>query len=102
MIRPSLAALTIASHAAVIAVESGIDMVMIADSDSTERATTAWEAMVKAAKDGRITPSHISRAFDHLARIKSMVSPPLAYSEQAVARIRERIGELNLVLQHSK
>jgi beta-N-acetylhexosaminidase len=89
-------------EAAVIAIESGMDMVMISDSDSTERATTAWEAMVKAANEGRITASHISRAFDHLARIKSMISPPLSYSEQAVARIRERIGELNLMLQHSK
>lgn len=90
------------SEAAVMAIEAGNDMVMIADSDSTERATTAWEAMIKAANEGRITGTHISRAFDHLARIKSMISPPMAYSEQAIARIRERIGELNLMLQHSK
>jgi hypothetical protein len=31
-----------------------------------------------------------------------MLSPPQAYSEQAVLRLRERIGELNLILQHSK
>ena len=90
------------SESAVMAIEAGIDMVMIANSNSTERATTAWEAMVKAANEGRITRAHMSRAFDHLARIKSMISPPMAYSEQAVARIRERIGELNLTLQHSK
>jgi len=35
-------------------------------------------------------------------RIKSMLSPPQAYSEQAISRLRERIGELNLTLQHSK
>jgi beta-N-acetylhexosaminidase len=90
------------AESAVMAIEAGIDMVMIANSSSTERATTAWEAMVKAANEGRITKTHIGRAFDHLARIKSMISPPQAYSEQAVARIRERIGELNLTLQHSK
>jgi len=90
------------SEAAVMAIEAGIDMVMIADSSSTEHATSAWEAMVKAANDGRITRAHISRAFDHIARIKSMISPPQAFSEQAVARVRERIGELNLTLQHSK
>ena len=90
------------SESAVMAVEAGIDMVMIADTSSTERATAAWEAMVKAANEGRITKAHMSRAFDHLARIKAMISPPLAYSEQAIARIRERIGELNLTLQHSK
>lgn len=90
------------SEGAVMAIEAGIDIVMIADSSSSERATTAWEAMVKAARDGRITKTHIGRAFDHIARIKSMLSPPQAYSEQAVTRLRERIGELNLTLQHSK
>ena len=89
-------------EAAVMAIEAGIDMVMVADSQSPGRATAVWETMVNAAKEGRITKSHIARAFDHLARIKSMLSPPLAYSEQAVSRLRERIGELNLTLQHSK
>lgn len=90
------------SEAAVMAIEAGIDMVMIADSSSPERATGTWEAMVKAAQEGRITKSHIGRAFDHIARIKATVSPPHAFSEQAVSRLRERIAELNLILQHSK
>ena len=90
------------SEAAVMAIEAGIDMVMIADSDSHERATIAWEAMVKAAEGGRITKTHISRAFDHIARIKATISPPHPFSEQAVTRLRERIAELNLTLQHSK
>ena len=89
-------------EAAVMAIEAGIDMVMIADSRSPEQATAAWEAMVNAAKDGRITKTHINRSFDHIARIKSMLSPPLTFSEQAVTRLRERIGEINLTLQHSK
>jgi beta-N-acetylhexosaminidase len=90
------------AEAAVLAVEAGIDMVMIADSASPERATGAWEAMVKAAEEGRITKSHISRAFDHIARIKATISPPHSFSEMAVSRLRERIAELNLVLQHTK
>ena len=89
-------------EAAVMAIEAGMDMVMVADSHAPGRATAAWDAMVKAANDGRITSTHIGRAFDHIARIKSMLSPPQAYSEQAIARLRERIGELNLTLQHSK
>jgi beta-N-acetylhexosaminidase len=88
------------SEAAVMAIEAGLDMVLIAGSQ--ERATAAWEAMVKAAEEGRITKSHISRSFDHLARIKSMLSPPHPYSDLAVTKLRERIGELNLILQHSK
>jgi hypothetical protein len=69
---------------------------------SPEHASSAWQAMVGAARDGRITRTHISRAFDHIARIKSMVSPPHAQTEIAVSRLRERVAELNLVLQHSK
>ncbi|MFY9557512.1 MAG: glycoside hydrolase family 3 N-terminal domain-containing protein [Blastocatellia bacterium] len=90
------------SEAGVMAIEAGMDMVMIAGAQSSERVTAAWETMVKAAHDGRITRTHISRAFDHIARIKSMLSPPQSHSEQAVSRLRERIAELNLILQHSK
>jgi beta-N-acetylhexosaminidase len=88
------------SEAAVAAIEAGNDMVMVAG--SPEHASAAWQAMAQAARDGRITKTHISRAFDHIARIKSMVSPPHAQTEIAVSRLRERVAELNLVLQHSK
>ncbi|HWN98766.1 MAG TPA: hypothetical protein VNS63_05790, partial [Blastocatellia bacterium] len=67
-----------------------------------EAPAAAWEAMVSAAQDGRISKNHFSRSFDHIARIKSMMSPPLAHSENAVIRLRERVAELNLILQHSK
>ena len=98
-----MGAVTIArdiTEAAVAAVEAGNDMVMVAG--SPERASDAWQAMVRAARDGRITRTHISRAFDHIARIKSMVSPPHTQTEMAVSRLRERVAEINLVLQHSK
>lgn len=89
-------------EAAVAAVEAGIDMVLITNSHSPEVVTSVWRAMVGAAEQGRITKTHISRAFDHIARIKSMLSPPHQQSEMAIARLRERIAELNLVFQHSK
>jgi beta-N-acetylhexosaminidase len=87
-------------EAAVMAIEAGNDIVMVAG--SPERAVDAWRAMVQAARDNRITRTHISRAFDHIARVKSMVSQPLPLTEMAVMRLRERIGELNLILQHAK
>lgn len=90
------------AESAVMAIEAGNDMVLIADSKSQEAPTAAWEAMVAAARDGRITKNHLSRSFDHIARIKAMVSPPNAYSESAVSRLRERVAELNLILQHAK
>ena len=90
------------SEAAINAIEAGADLVTIAGSQSLERAAGAWEAMVAAANSGRITRAHTRRAFDHIARIKSMISPPLPQSDLAVSRLRERIGEINLLLQHSK
>jgi beta-N-acetylhexosaminidase len=98
-----MAAITInrsVPEAAVQAVEAGIDMVMMAS--TMENAVRAWEKMVDAAKEGRIGKATISKAFDHIARVKAMVSPPHAQTENGIARLREHIAELNLVLQHSK
>jgi beta-N-acetylhexosaminidase len=87
-------------EAAIMAIEAGNDMVLL--TSPPERVTSAWQSMVDAARQGRIAHTYISRAFDHIAKVKSMVSPAHAYSESAVSRLRERIAELNLVLQHSK
>lgn len=89
-------------EAAVMAIEAGNDMAMFTGSGQPERVLAAWQGMVEAAQSGRITKTHISRAFDHIARVKSMLSPPHAQSEMNVARLRERIAELNLLLQHTK
>jgi beta-N-acetylhexosaminidase len=89
-------------EAAISAVEAGIDMVLITNSHSPELVTSVWRAMVQAAEQGRITKTHIGRAFDNIARIKSMLSPPQQQSEMAITRLRERISELNLVFQHAK
>lgn len=89
-------------EAAVMAIEAGNDIALVTGSGSPERIYSAWQGMVEAARNNRITKTHISRAFDHIARVKSMLSPPHAQNEMAVSRLRERIAELNLVLQHSK
>lgn len=86
-------------EAAVMAIEAGIDMVMV--TGPAESIVKVWQAMVEAARNGRIVKTHISRAFDHIARVKSMFSPPQPLTELAVSRLREQISELNLVLQHA-
>jgi beta-N-acetylhexosaminidase len=88
------------TEAAVMAVEAGNDMILVMG--PPERATEVWQAMLDAAQSGRITQAHISRAFDHIARVKSMLSPPYPLNDAAISRLRDRIAELNLVLQHSK
>jgi beta-N-acetylhexosaminidase len=84
-------------EAAVAAVEAGNDMVMIAG--TADAANSAWTAMTRAAGDGRITKQRISKSFDNIARVKSMISPPHALGESGIVRLRDRIAELNVALQ---
>lgn len=86
------------AEAAVNAIEAGNDMVMVCRLDG---ALEAWEAMGRAARDGRVTRQRISRNFDNIARVKSMISPPHPFSESAISRLRERVAELNLALQQT-
>jgi beta-N-acetylhexosaminidase len=87
-------------EAAVMAIEAGNDMALVCG--TPEQATEAWQTMVDAAKKGRITKTHINRSFDHIARIKSMVSPPHPLHETTIERLRDQIAELNQALQDSR
>jgi hypothetical protein len=53
---------------------------------------------VAAAQSGRITRAHVSKAFDHIARVKSVLSPPFPFNESTIAKLRDRIAELNVAL----
>lgn len=86
------------SEAAIMAIEAGVDMALVCA--SPEQTLEVWQAMVEAANRGRITRTHISRAFDHIARIKSMVSPPHVFHEETILRLRDAIEELNGSLQN--
>jgi beta-N-acetylhexosaminidase len=86
-------------EAAIMAIEAGVDMALVCS--SPEQTIEVWQAMVDAANKGRITRTHISRAFDHIARIKSMLSPPHVFHEETILRLRDAIAELNVSLQNS-
>ncbi|MGH9825552.1 MAG: glycoside hydrolase family 3 N-terminal domain-containing protein, partial [Blastocatellia bacterium] len=86
------------NDAAVLSIEAGNDIVTVS---ALDRALGVWEAMTGAAKEGRITRQKISKCFDNIARVKSKISPPLPFSEGAISRLRDRIGELNVALQQS-
>jgi beta-N-acetylhexosaminidase len=86
------------NEAAVMAIEAGVDMALVCS--SPEQTIEVWQTMVEAANKGRITRTHISRAFDHIARIKSMVSPPHVFHEETILRLRDAIAELNESLQN--
>jgi beta-N-acetylhexosaminidase len=87
-------------EAAVMAIEAGVDMALLCC--PLEQSTEVWQTMVEAANKGRITRAHISRAFDHIARIKSMVSPPHTFHQESVLRLRDAIEELNQTLQSKR
>jgi beta-N-acetylhexosaminidase len=87
-------------EAAVMAIDAGNDMAMVCG--TPEQATEAWQAMVEAANKGRITKTHINRSFDHIARIKSMVSPPHPLHETTIERLRDQIAELHQALESSR
>jgi beta-N-acetylhexosaminidase len=87
------------SEAAVMAIEAGVDMALMVG--SPEQSVGVWKAMVEAANNGRISRAHISRAFDHIARVKAMVSPPHTFHEETILRLRDAIAELNQSLQNS-
>ncbi len=87
------------AEAAVMAIEAGIDMALMCG--SPEQSVEVWKAMVEAANSGHISRAHISRAFDHIARVKAMVSPPLTFHEETILRLRDAIGELNQSLHNS-
>jgi beta-N-acetylhexosaminidase len=87
------------SDAAVEAFEAGADMIMVS---SPEGGRAAWERMTDAAKEGRLTAQRIKRSIDNIARVKSTLSPPLPFNEVNLTRLRERIGELYVMLQHTR
>jgi beta-N-acetylhexosaminidase len=87
-------------EAAVMAIDAGVDMALVCG--TPEQALTTWQTMVDAANSGRITKTHISRAFDHIARVKAMMSPPHTFHEETILRLRDAIAELNLALQNSQ
>ncbi len=89
-----------AGEAAVMAIEAGVDMALTCG--TPESTMQIWQAMVAAANQNRITRTHISRAFDHIARVKAMVSPPHPFTDTTVSRLYEQIAELNLALQDGR
>jgi beta-N-acetylhexosaminidase len=87
------------AEASLAAIEAGADMITIcAPPEDTFR---AWRALVEAANQGRITRQRISRSFDNIARVKAMIWPPIPITDMAVSRLKERIAELNLLVQRS-
>jgi beta-N-acetylhexosaminidase len=81
------------SEACVRAVEAGEDMILVCQ--TTDRVREAFEALVRAARDNRITANRRKRGLDRIARIKAELSTPLTFTETTFVRIQERIAALS-------
>lgn len=97
---PSITSSRDLAEASLAAIEAGADMITICA--PPEEIFRAWQALVEAANQGRITKQRISRSFDNIARVKAMIWPPIPMTDMALSRLKERIAELNLLVQRSR
>jgi beta-N-acetylhexosaminidase len=79
--------------ACIRAIEAGEDMILVCQ--TADRVREAFEALVKASVDNRITPNRRKRCLDRIAKVKAELSTPLQYSESALARVQEKVLALS-------
>lgn len=87
-------------EAIVSAVLAGEDMLLVCN--SSEKVYEAFEALVMAAEEGRISQAMLSESLDHIAFMKAMLATPLKYNESAFHRVSEKILELTHALQRTE
>ncbi|MEW6730162.1 MAG: beta-N-acetylhexosaminidase [Acidobacteriota bacterium] len=84
-------------EAMLAAVAAGEDMMLICQTPA--RVMQAAEVLIRAARDGQITPRRIETSLNRIARVKSMASSPLAFELVAFKRVCDRVNELNHMLE---
>lgn len=72
------------------AIEAGEDMILVCQ--TADRVREAFEALVRAARDGRITPNRRKRCLDRIAKVKAELSTANPFNEGTFARSQERIA----------
>lgn len=81
------------AEACVRAIEAGEDMILVCQ--TADRVREAFDALVKAATDNRITQNRRKRCLDRIAKVKAELSTPAQYSDSALARIQEKVLALS-------
>jgi len=79
------------------AVEAGEDMLLICR--RPELIIAAFETLVRAVRDGRISHKRIERSIDHIVDAKSIISSPAPFNQSALNRLAERVAEISYQLQ---
>jgi beta-N-acetylhexosaminidase len=85
------------SEAMLAAVAAGEDMVLICQTSA--RVEEGSEVLVKAVRDGQITPRRIETSLNRIARIKSMASSSLPFDAGSFRRVSDRIAELKYTIE---
>lgn len=85
--------------ACVMAINAGIDMLLIcANSDAVRQGFTR---VVEAVKKGVITETRIDESLSRIARIKSLIEPPLDFDAARWQILAREIAELNKKVNYS-
>jgi beta-N-acetylhexosaminidase len=78
------------AESCVRAVEAGEDMILVCQ--TPDKVREAFEALVRAARDGRITSNRRKRCLDRIARVKSELATSGQYTDGAFSRVQDKIA----------
>jgi beta-N-acetylhexosaminidase len=84
--------------AAVKAVLAGEDMLLICA--TPERIRRGYEALVAAARDGRLSPERIQQSLQRIARIKSIIEEPRPFDLDRFKVLSDEVVKLNSKLNY--
>jgi beta-N-acetylhexosaminidase len=85
-------------EAALRAVEAGEDMVLICATPDLIR--RGYDALVAAARDGRLAPERVEASLRRIAAFKSLTQPPLPFDAHRLQQLSLEVAELNRKLNY--
>jgi beta-N-acetylhexosaminidase len=85
-------------EAALRAVEAGEDMLLICATPALVR--RGYDALVAAARAGRLTPDRVGASLRRIAAFKSRVQPPLPFDPHRLQQLSLEVAELNRKLNY--
>ncbi|HEV3468454.1 MAG TPA: glycoside hydrolase family 3 N-terminal domain-containing protein [Pyrinomonadaceae bacterium] len=84
--------------AALRAVEAGEDMLLICATPAVIR--RGYDALVAAAREGRLTPERVGLSLRRIAAFKALAQPPLPFDAHRFQELSHEVAELNRKLNY--
>ena len=86
-------------EAALRAVEAGEDMILVCARPAIIR--RAYDALLKAARDGGLTRERIEMSLRRIAAFKALTQPPLPFDPRRFQELSMEVAELNRKLNYA-